>query len=143
MESTFISLAYIKGYCSKNNIALPNINDDELIKYCRKELNIPKLHCFKNINDPPLIRVKKLIGFMKTISLSTVIDFGTQRGALLWPIMNAFPHINYVAVDLDPSIINYLNCVKNGGVSNLTVLNCDITKTIPLPDSSVDIVVAS
>ena len=144
MESTSITLGYIKGYCQNNNITLPDIDGMELVLYGKKELNIPKLHCFKNINNPCLERVNKLIGFMKTVyDASTVVDFGTQRGALLWPIMNAFPHIQYVAIDIDLDIINYLNCVRVGGANNLTILNSDITKNIPLNDSSADIVVAS
>ena len=89
-------------------------------------------------------RVKKLIGFMKTMyEMETIIDFGTQRGALLWPIMNAFPSAQYTAVDIDPDIITYLNYVTAGGTNNLTILQADITKKIPMDDSSGDLVVMS
>lgn len=52
MENNSITLNFIRGYCNKNNIPLPNIDGVELVNYGKKELNIPKLHCFKNMSNP-------------------------------------------------------------------------------------------
>lgn len=141
MYNNDIIISYIKGYCKNNNIKLPDIDDNELISYA-KDINIKKLHCFKNINDPPLERVQKLIKLLNGLDVQTVVDFGTQRGALLWPLMHAYPHYDYIAIDLDDDVVKYLNNVVDGGIKNLSVMKGDITK-LNIDDNSADIVIAS
>ena len=142
MESTYVSNAYIEGYCQKNGIEIDTSMD--LIEFAKKQ-NIPKLHCFKNTSTPRLERVTRLFKLLKGYNYRcrNIVDFGSQRGALLWPTMVNFPGYSYTAIDLDKKITDYLQCVVDGGCTNLTVINGDITKKLPLEDSSADIVVAS
>src|SRR3990172_3737153 len=134
-----LAIAYIKGYCFKNNICIDNIKDNELIHEAIKTLKLNKLHHFK-IKDLTIIpRVKKVLDIIKSLDIQSVVDFGSQRGALLWTIMNEFPKMHYTAVDIDIDAVRYLNCVKDGGI-NLDVIHGDITNLKLLKDKSADLV---
>ena len=97
-----------------------------------------KLHVFKNKHDD-LPRVKRVLGFLKSVEMKNLFDVGSGRGVFIWPCLNAFPHIDILGVDILPHRIDLLETVKLGGVSNLHAIEADVCN-LALPDHSYDIV---
>ena len=97
-----------------------------------------KLYYFKNTHDE-LPRVKRVLGFLKSIEMKNLLDVGSGRGAFLWPCLNAFPQLDVLGVDLLPNRVELLEAVRRGGVSNLHALKADICE-LALPDHSYDVV---
>jgi len=135
---TKLGQAYIRGYLLSNGENVPA--DISISDYKQK---IGKLYNFKKTDLSLLPRVKWIMGIIRSLYIESIIDFGSQRGAMLWPLMNEFENITFTAIDMDPDIYNYLNCVKKGGVNNLSPIKGDITDLKDLPDQSADLVIAS
>lgn len=110
----------------------------------------PKNHeyCFKPKDPAILPRVRDVCGFLESVWPESVVDFGSQRGALLFPMMERFPHTHFTAVDRDPKYLAFLRCLERGlhgtePPDRLRVLDADVTGRVPLPDKSIDVVVLS
>lgn len=109
-------------------------------------VGVPHLHMFKVKDGAILQRLPKILGMIRSIQnrVKNVCDFGTQRGALLWPIMNEFPEFQVTAVDLDKRVCEELRMVSTGGLDTLTVLQADVTAPLPgITDKSFDLVLVS
>lgn len=101
-------------------------------------------HLFKPKDKGIIPRVADVCGVLKSVRPSSVVDFGSQRGALLWSMMAALPDANFVAVDRDPKYLGLLRCVERGLAGRrLTVVDADVTQHIPSPAASADVVVMS
>ena len=84
-----------------------------------------KLYCFKNShNDLP--RVKRILGFLRSIEMNNLLDAGSGRGVFLWSCLNAFPWIEVTSIDLLPHRVEMLNTVRQGGVTTLNAVVGDI-----------------
>ena len=108
--------------------------------------SVDKLYRFKQTDLQTLPRVKEIIGILKSLQydISSIVDFGSQRGALLFPLLDLFPNLNFTAVDLDSNIIQFLKQLESNSEYNLKVIQADITKPIQgVSDKSVDVVLAS
>jgi precorrin-6B methylase 2 len=97
-----------------------------------------KLYHFKNTHDE-LPRVKRVIGFLRSIEMNTLLDVGSGRGAFLWPCLNAFPQLEVMSLDILPNRIDMFNKVKAGGAKNLEAIVGDIC-CYPANDKSYDVV---
>lgn len=100
-------------------------------------------HLFKPKDRAIIPRVADVCGILKSLAPNSVVDFGSQRGALLWSMMAALPHTNFIAVDRDPKFLDLLRCVERGCSEEvrLQVVAADVTERIPAPRS--DVVVMS
>lgn len=126
--------SYIRGYIKENKInidnnlinkqlnKLTNIEITQLINI-GKEYNL-KLYYFKDKGI--LARVKIVLGFLRNIQPSTLLDIGTGRGVFLLPLLCEMPNINVTATDILPHRIEFLTYLKEGGIPTLEVMNQNI-----------------
>ena len=130
MEQQYISSlidAYIIGY---------------EIKY-KEMANAPerKDHYFKAKEDLP--RVKSVLGFLQGVipagQCKTLLDIGSGRGAFLFPLLRDFPTLEVTSIDILPHRIELLDCLHQGGITNLHPILGDIC-TWNAPDKSYDVV---
>lgn len=92
-----------------------------------------RLHKFKA--DARLPRVQRVIGILRGMAPSNLLDLGSGRGTFLWPLMDAFPGLPVTAVDADPRRISDIGAVRQGGVSRLTPVRMDIQRLAFAPRS--------
>lgn len=79
-----------------------------------------KLHRFKRTGGLP--RVKAVIGALRGIAPNSLLDIGSGRGVFLWPLLDAFPTLDVIAVEPDARRQKYLQAVSDGGYERLVVL---------------------
>ena len=130
---TELAVAFVRGRLGIEGDFTP----EELIELGRaKEL---RLHKFKRNTELP--RVKKVLGILQALSPASLLDIGSGRGTFLWPLLDAFPHLQITAIDASEQRVSDINAVRLGGVANLRALQMDAT-VIALEDGSVDVVTA-
>lgn len=147
MNNKLLKYAFIKGYIINNNLSeyLDTANknltlltsEDEIIldEVARKyEL---KTYYFKDKEILP--RVNSVLGFLKNIYPSTILDVGSGRGVFLFPFMCEFENCDVTSIDILPWRVAMMNNIKTGGVDNLNSYLMDITKC-DLADNSFDCV---
>ena len=97
-----------------------------------------KFYYFKKTHDE-MPRVRRVLGFLRSIEMENLLDIGSGRGVFLWPCMNAFPQLSVTSIDLLRHRVEMLDAVRRGGARNLSVEPGDICG-LPLPDKSYDVV---
>lgn len=145
----YTAAAWIKG-CRKRT-GLPDIEteiwDKPLAEMTAEEMAVIveagqkaewKLYPFKK-GTQELPRVKRVIGFLRSLSFESMLDVGSGRGVFLIPFMRAFPWVKVTSVDLLENRITFLNDLKEGGFSQLTAIQGNICRQ-PFPDQSFDVV---
>lgn len=98
-----------------------------------------RLHKFKQNAELP--RVKRVLGMLRAIQPASLIDIGSGRGTFLWPLLNEFPALPVVAVDLSWQRVSDIAAVRRGGVENLSAIQADVER-LPLAERSADVVTA-
>ncbi|HLJ81707.1 MAG TPA: class I SAM-dependent methyltransferase [Ktedonobacterales bacterium] len=96
-----------------------------------------RLHRFKRTMELP--RVRKVLGVLKGLQPSSLLDIGSGRGAFLWPLLDAFPDLPVTALDLLDYRVADILAVRDGGVSTVTSLCGDATR-LPFADKRFDVV---
>lgn len=96
-----------------------------------------KMYRFKNHEELP--RVKKAMGFLKSIQPESLLDVGSGRGVFLFPFLREFPWVPVTSLDLLTHRVELLNALHDGGVSQLTALQQDLCSW-SMPDNSFDVV---
>ncbi|MGW8178062.1 MAG: class I SAM-dependent methyltransferase [bacterium] len=85
--------------------------------------------------DPELPRVSKIIGMLQSLRPDSVLDVGSGRGRLFWPMVNAFPQTYFAAMDVTPWRCQVFRAVKNGGLEGrVGVLEEDISNVMLVRD---------
>ena len=97
-----------------------------------------KLYRFKRGHED-LPRVKQVLGFLKGVCPGSLLDVGSGRGVFLFPFLNSFPKTEVTSLDILDHRVQFLEDIRQGGISNLTPMLADIC-TQPLPDKSADVV---
>ncbi|MDH3742228.1 MAG: class I SAM-dependent methyltransferase [Hyphomicrobiales bacterium] len=127
-----LAAAYIRGN-------FPDIPDNlqlaDLLAFGREQGL--KLHRFKRTMGLP--RVNAVIGALRGIAPSSLLDIGTGRGVFLWPLLDEFAELEVTAVEQDERRIGHLQAVRDGGIDRLTVLQCDAS-CVPFADGAYDVV---
>lgn len=77
-----------------------------------------KLNHFKKSHGE-LLRVKYVLGFLRSLDFEALLDVSSGRSAFLWPRMSAFPHMKATGAVLLPRGAGFLETVALGGVTNL------------------------
>ncbi len=142
-----IECSYIRGYVKQNNIEINNVlltkplleltyNEiDELLEIGKqKQL---KLYYFKDKEDLP--RVTIVLGFLKNIYPTSILDVGSGRGVFLFPLLREFPNTNITSIEILPNRLELLNTIRLGGIDNLEVHNQDLTN-LTFKDNSFEVV---
>jgi hypothetical protein len=92
-----------------------------------------RLHRFKRTMGLP--RVHAVLGILRGIGPSELLDIGSGRGAFLWPLLDALPWLPVTAVDvLDHRVVD-MERVAAGGVATLTAARADVTDLLFAEDS--------
>jgi SAM-dependent methyltransferase len=97
-----------------------------------------RLHRFKR--TAPLPRVAKILGMLKGLQPAELLDIGSGRGAFLWPLLDAFPHLPVTALDLLEYRVDSIRAVAAGGVATLAPAHGDAT-ALPFAAGAFDTVV--
>lgn len=146
-NNKLIECSYIRGYVKQNNIEINNVlltkplleltnNEiDELLEIGKqKQL---KLYYFKDKEDLP--RVTIVLGFLKNIYPTSILDVGSGRGVFLFPLLREFPNTHITSIEILPNRLELLNTIRLGGIDNLEVHNQDLT-CLSFEDDSFEVV---
>ena len=135
--------AYVRGLALRSQVDLPvSLSERPLDELSDEELGAilaagqaagVRLYRFKNTHDD-LPRVKRVLGFLRSVQVGSLLDVGSGRGVFLWPCLNAFPWWRVTSVDLLPHRVEMINTVRDGGVANLSGVVGDIC-SLNLPES--------
>lgn len=147
MNFKLLMCAYIRGYIIKNKIDASSdiinkdlmelsIDDILYLENLGKKLDL-KLYYFKEKED--LARVNIVLGFLKGIYPTSLLDVGSGRGVFLFPFLRDFPYTEVTSIDILDKRIETLNYITLGGVSNLNVCKGDIVN-FDIADNSYDVV---
>lgn len=131
---THLAAAYVRG---KLGGIAPRLPPEELI--AAGLASGLRLHKFKRNAELP--RVRKVLGILRALAPSSLLDMGSGRGTFLWPLLDAFPGIEVTAIDINPVRIDDLTAVREGGLSNLRALRMDAA-AMELEDNGVEVVTA-
>ncbi len=98
-----------------------------------------KLHRFKRTAELP--RVRAVLGVLRSLDPSTLLDIGSGRGVFLWPLLDAFPNLAVTAVEPDPRRATHIAAVRQGGLARLSLVAADASR-LAFPDGAFDVVTA-
>jgi ubiquinone/menaquinone biosynthesis C-methylase UbiE len=96
-----------------------------------------KLHRFKRSAELP--RVRRVIGALRALAPATLLDVGSGRGVFLWPLIDAMPALEVVAIDRLAHRAADLAAVARGGLARLFAARMDATR-LALRDGAVEVV---
>lgn len=97
-----------------------------------------KLYPFKTgVRELP--RVKRAMGFLRSVPFETLLDVGSGRGVFLLPFLEGFPWVRVTALDLLEKRVTFLEELSAGGFPQLTARRKNICDQ-PFPDGSFDVV---
>jgi 2-polyprenyl-3-methyl-5-hydroxy-6-metoxy-1,4-benzoquinol methylase len=96
-----------------------------------------RLHRFKRTMGLP--RVHAVLGILRGIRPTELLDIGSGRGAFLWPLLDALPWLPVTAVDVLEHRVIDMERVSAGGITTLTAARADATN-LPFAEGSSDVV---
>jgi ubiquinone/menaquinone biosynthesis C-methylase UbiE len=82
-----------------------------------------RLHRFKRTAELP--RVRRVLGALRALAPTSLLDVGTGRGVFLWPLVDAMPELRVVAVDRLAHRVADLAAVTRGGLERLSAARMD------------------
>jgi 2-polyprenyl-3-methyl-5-hydroxy-6-metoxy-1,4-benzoquinol methylase len=96
-----------------------------------------RLHPFKLSTGLP--RVTRVLGVLKGIAPTSLIDVGSGRGVFLWPLLSVLPDLPVVAVDTRREHLETIDAVHRGGIEHLRAQRMDAT-ALAFDDDAFDVV---
>src|SRR6266852_923889 len=82
-----------------------------------------RLHKFKVNTELP--RVQQVLGILRGVAPDNLHDIGSGRGAILWPLLSAFPELPVTSIEWSERRAGDLGAVQRGGVQRLAVARMD------------------
>lgn len=92
-----------------------------------------RLHKFKRAQILP--RIKRVFGYFHQLQPADLLDVGSGRGVFLWPLLDAFPHLDVHCIDVRQDRVDDLLAVRRGGVERLNASVMDATAMTFADDS--------
>lgn len=118
---------------------LDELTEDEMEQIVAAGCEVEdKLYYFKNTHEE-MARVRRVLGFLRSVQFDSLLDVGSGRGVFLLPFMSEFPWVGVTSVDILPRRVQYLQDLSAGGLTQLTAMQADIT-AMSLPEKSRDVV---
>ncbi|NTW00981.1 MAG: class I SAM-dependent methyltransferase [Oscillochloris sp.] len=96
-----------------------------------------RLHRFKRTMGLP--RVQAVIGILRGIGATDLLDIGTGRGAFLWPLLDAMPSLPVTATDVLAHRVTDIQRVAEGGLTTLSAAQANALD-LSFDDRSFDVV---
>ena len=96
-----------------------------------------RLHKFKRTME--LARVQRVLGILKGLAPTELLDVGSGRGTFLWSCLDAFPELAVMAIDREERRVADILAVRAGGVQQLSAEQMDAT-SLSFADRSFDVV---
>jgi 2-polyprenyl-3-methyl-5-hydroxy-6-metoxy-1,4-benzoquinol methylase len=62
---------------------------------------------------------------LRGLSPSVILDIGSGRGTLLWPLLAGFPDVEITSVEMKPRRVSDIDAVRKGGIQNLAASQMD------------------
>jgi 2-polyprenyl-3-methyl-5-hydroxy-6-metoxy-1,4-benzoquinol methylase len=143
---TRLAAAYVRGKLGHIagidpalvDVPLESLNDSQLEALVQLgRAHELRLHRFKRTIGLP--RVAKVLGVLKGIIPTDLLDIGSGRGAFLWPLLDAFPWLPVTALDTLDYRVADLQAVHDGGVVSLSAVHGDAAQ-LPFDDRRFDVV---
>jgi ubiquinone/menaquinone biosynthesis C-methylase UbiE len=97
---------------------------------------------FKRYDQKELPRVIKILGFLKSVMPKSILDVGSGRGRLLWPMVYNLPDTEFTCIDKHKWRCDIINAVHDGGVDRVRAIESGMCPC-ELLDNSVEVTVAS
>ena len=94
-----------------------------------------RVHHFKRSSVLP--RVQRVLGIIRGLGPTSLLDVGSGRGTALWPLLDTIPELDVLAIDRDPVRARELGLVHQGGITRLRAARMDCQQ-LGLADASVD-----
>jgi hypothetical protein len=113
----------------------PDASDEELVRWGRAQ----KLRLEKFKRTPWLPRVRRVIGALRAIGPTSLLDVGPGRGVFLWPVLEKFPELPVMVVEQHGQRASDLKAVAHGGIHRMKVLR-DSVETLDLAPHCADVV---
>ena len=126
-----LAAAFVRGRLPD----VPDLPPPELVEYGRAQGL--RVHKFKRSAELP--RVRKVLGVLRSLGPTSLLDIGSGRGVFLWPVLDAFAHLPVTALDRCPQRVADLEAVRWGGIERLTPTAGDVT-ALDFPDGAFDVV---
>jgi ubiquinone/menaquinone biosynthesis C-methylase UbiE len=83
--------------------------------------------------------VRRVLGALRALAPASLLDVGTGRGVFLWPLLDAMPEVEVLAIDRLAHRVADLDAVARGGLSRLRAARMDAT-SLALRDEAMDVV---
>lgn len=99
-----------------------------------------RLHRFKRARVLP--RVQRILSTLRGLQPRSVLDVGTGRGVMLWPLLEAFPHLPVTCIDARIDRVDDLRSVGAGGIDSLHAEHSRI-EDLKRSSQRYDVVIAS
>jgi ubiquinone/menaquinone biosynthesis C-methylase UbiE len=117
-ETHYLALAaaYARGALGR-----PELDDRDAL--AAAEAADLRLHRFKRTAG--LARVRRVMGVLRGLGATRILDVGSGRGAFLWPLLDQLPAAEVTAVDRLPHRVVDLQRVRRGGVRRLSAARMD------------------
>lgn len=129
-------------YC-RGALQLPLDTSDETAIDAGIAAKLSHLYRFKRNDNALLPRVKEIIGVVQSFGVCNILDVASQRGALLWPLLDNLDGgaATVTSIDMDEEVVAFLSTVVDGG-GPFQVQQADVT-SLPFADEQFDCVIAS
>jgi ubiquinone/menaquinone biosynthesis C-methylase UbiE len=132
-ESHYLWLA---GAYARGRLGLPAAVSDEAAIAAGASVGL-RMHRFKRTGE--LARVRRVIGALRGIGATRILDVGSGRGAFLWPLVDAMPELGVLAIDLLQHRVADIDAVRRGGVARVAAVRMDAT-ALAVRDGAMDVV---
>lgn len=136
-----LAAAYVRGRLGRSSpVSLAQMTVEEMELEVRLGIEAGlRLHPFKLTTGLP--RVIRVLGVLKGIAPTSLLDLGTGRGVFLWPLLSVLPDLPVVAVDTRRDHLETVDAVRRGGIEHLCAQRMDAT-SLAFDDDAFDVVTA-